>query len=328
MEAQMCFTEEVTINTEVTRRTRQHCILPEFHLQFHLVANMSRHFNKHEKGDQNPMATELDEKAISSRTTSANRTRRPDSYRSKNSENTDSHRSRKSESHQSRKPDSHRSCISDSYRSEMSGSLTSRKSNSYRSGMSDSDRFKEVPSRSPVSRGYPRECTDLSEFTNDNKAVRMRTAHLRWLQDNNVYMNNSMKAWQRSLREHRPSNSARYPIRMTTPKLPIDPEWDFNDFRVHIYHSSRDGLWVKEWLLGMLSVRRFQVTTNRQPCEDCDRVIVVLSARLLRTRLAEEALESMKGRLALVVRLVECTNYSTLILVGTSRLGGPISRVH
>jgi len=56
----------------------------------------------------------------------------------------------------------------------------------------------------------------------ENKATSLRKAHLHWLIDNNVYSNN-IHDYQQNLRQHSPSNSARYPMRMT--KDQIDPEW-------------------------------------------------------------------------------------------------------
>ena len=59
----------------------------------------------------------------------------------------------------------------------------------------------------------------------DNRAVRLRTAHLHWLIDNKVFTNNNIDEWQWDLRQHRPSNSARYPVRIPLNKKGTDPEW-------------------------------------------------------------------------------------------------------
>ena len=58
----------------------------------------------------------------------------------------------------------------------------------------------------------------------ENKAVKYRTAHLQWLLDNNVFSLNSADEWQPELRRWTPSSSARYPLRIMTPKLPTDPD--------------------------------------------------------------------------------------------------------
>ena len=58
----------------------------------------------------------------------------------------------------------------------------------------------------------------------DNRAVKYRTAHLKWLLDNNVFTLNSTDEWQPDLRRWTPSSSARYPLRIKKPKQPTDPE--------------------------------------------------------------------------------------------------------
>ena len=67
---------------------------------------------------------------------------------------------------------------------------------------------------------------DFDEFSTqgDNKAVKYRTAHLQWLLDNNVFSLNSMDQWQPDFRQWTPSSSARYPLRMTSPKPSTDPD--------------------------------------------------------------------------------------------------------
>lgn len=80
-----------------------------------------------------------------------------------------------------------------------------------------------------------------------------------------------------------------------------------SDYRVHIYHSNRDKLWVKQWIMGILEAKRFQVTTNYQPCWDCDRVIIILSQHFLRSAdLVNEAHDGMEGRVSMVIRKEDC----------------------
>lgn len=69
--------------------------------------------------------------------------------------------------------------------------------------------------------------SDFGKFSMqmENRAVRMRTAHLHWLIDNKVFTNNNIDDYQCDLRQHRPSNSARFPIRIPRKKKDTDPEW-------------------------------------------------------------------------------------------------------
>ncbi|XP_031551673.1 uncharacterized protein LOC116288946 [Actinia tenebrosa] len=162
---------------------------------------------------------------------------------------------------------------------------------------------------SPASKGCPSSCTDFGKFSMqmDNKAVRLRTAHLHWLIDNKVFTNNNSDDSQYDLRQHRPSNSARYPIRIPRNKKGTDPEWFCSDYRVHIYNSNKDKLWVKQWILGILKAKRFQVTINYQPCWDCDRVIIILSQHFLSSAdLVSEVHDGMEGRVSMVIRKEEC----------------------
>ncbi|KAK2553654.1 hypothetical protein P5673_024877 [Acropora cervicornis] len=78
-----------------------------------------------------------------------------------------------------------------------------------------------------------------------------------------------------------PAVSARYPIRLKEPKPLTDQEAVPEDYRVHVYHSKQDRMWVQQWIIGMLQANRFNVTTNKQSSRNGSRVILVLTPELL-----------------------------------------------
>ncbi|XP_015756339.1 PREDICTED: uncharacterized protein LOC107335809 [Acropora digitifera] len=125
----------------------------------------------------------------------------------------------------------------------------------------------------------------------DNKAVQYRAAHLQWLLDsNNAFALNSADEWQLDLCPWTPSSSARYPIRLKEPKPLTDPEAVPEDYRVHVYHSKQDRMWVQQWIIGMLQANRFNVTTNKQSSRNGSRVILVLTLEPLNEVISEEIL--------------------------------------
>ena len=175
----------------------------------------------------------------------------------------------------------------------------------------------------------------------DNRAAKYRTAHLKWLLDNNVFTLNSTDEWQPDLRRWTPSSSARYPLRMKKPKQPTDPEackfaqiktailllkllimlpnslliliFFFlllnvapQDCQVHIYHSKKDRLWVKQWISGMLEANRFNVTTNKQPSRNGSRMILVLSPELFNEPFSSDIISAIQGKTLLGIKLRDC----------------------
>lgn len=199
---------------------------------------------------------------------------------------------------------------------EVSGNKSAAHSNSYtRTSYCDSqcsekgNKLRKLANRSPASRGYPVECIDFDEFSSqgDNKAVKYRTAHLQWLLDNDVFTLNGMNEWQPDLRRWTPSSSARYPLRMKIPKPPIDPETLPEDSQVHIYHSKKERLWVKQWLTGMLEANRYNVTTNRQQAPtNTSRMILVLTPELFDEPFCFQLLDAIEGKTVLGIKLRDC----------------------
>lgn len=171
------------------------------------------------------------------------------------------------------------------------------------------DNQRKPGDRSPASRGYPKECTDFDEFSmqGDNRAVRYRTAHLQWLLDNNVFAFNSADEWQPDLRRWTPSSSARYPLRMKRPKPALDPEALAEDFHVHVYHSKKDRLWVKQWISRMLEANRFSITTNQQPSKKpSSRIILVLTPELFNEPSSSGIQSIIQGKTVLGIKLRDC----------------------
>lgn len=172
-------------------------------------------------------------------------------------------------------------------------------------GSSDSYGAKKLVDRSPASRGYPQECIDFGKFSmqGDNKAVKYRTAHLRWLLDNSVFTINSANDWQPDLRRWTPSSSARYPLRIKTTK---SSEALLEDYQVHVYHSKQERMWVKQWIIGMLEAKRFNITTNRQPSKNASRVILILTPELFNEQINDEIHGAVQGKTVLGIKLRGC----------------------
>lgn len=86
--------------------------------------------------------------------------------------------------------------------------------------------------------------------------------------------------------------------------LDVVPE----DSQVHIYHSKKDQLWVKQWLTGMLEANRFNVTTNREALTNTStsRMILVLTPELFDEPFCLQILDAIEGKTVLGIKLRDC----------------------
>lgn len=86
--------------------------------------------------------------------------------------------------------------------------------------------------------------------------------------------------------------------------LDVVPE----DSQVHIYHSKKDRLWVKQWLTGMLEANRFNITTNRQAPTNTStsKMILVLTPELFDKPFCLQILDAIKGKTVLGIKLRDC----------------------
>ena len=84
--------------------------------------------------------------------------------------------------------------------------------------------------------------------------------------------------------------------------LDVVPE----DFQVHIYHSKKDRLWVKQWLTGMLEANRYNVTTNRQAPTGTSRMILVLTPELFDEPFCNQILNAIERKTVLGIKLRDC----------------------
>lgn len=79
------------------------------------------------------------------------------------------------------------------------------------------------------------------------------------------------------------------------------------DYQVHIYHSKKDRLWVKQWLTGMLEANRYNVTTNRRKAPtNTSRMILVLTPELFDEPFCFEILDAIEGKTVLSIKLRDC----------------------
>lgn len=79
------------------------------------------------------------------------------------------------------------------------------------------------------------------------------------------------------------------------------------DSQVHIYHSKKDRLWVKQWLTGMLEANRYNVTTNRGKAPtNTSRMILVLTPELFDEPFCFEILDAIEGKTVLSIKLRDC----------------------
>ena len=102
------------------------------------------------------------------------------------------------------------------------------------------------------------------------------------------------------------------------------------DYQVHIYHSKKDRVWVKQWISGMLEANRFYVTTNKQPSKNSSRIVLVLTPELFNEPFSSKILGTIQGKNVLGVKHRECevpeeiekqfTSYMDLITTDISDL--------
>lgn len=80
------------------------------------------------------------------------------------------------------------------------------------------------------------------------------------------------------------------------------------DSQVHIYHSKKDQLWVKQWLTGMLETNRYNVTTNRsrQAPTHASRMILILTPELFDEPFCLQILDAIEGKTVLGIKLRDC----------------------
>lgn len=78
------------------------------------------------------------------------------------------------------------------------------------------------------------------------------------------------------------------------------------DYQVHIYHSKKDRVWVKHWILGMMEANRFNITTNKQPSRNGSRVIIVLTPELFNETFFSEISDAIQGKYLLCIKLRNC----------------------
>lgn len=100
------------------------------------------------------------------------------------------------------------------------------------------------------------------------------------------------------------------------------------DSQVHIYHSKKDRLWVKQWLTGMLEANRYNITTNRQAATNTSRIILVLTPELFDEPFP--IVDAIEGKTVLGIKLrdcdvpeeisCECTSYMDLTTTDLSDL--------
>ena len=76
------------------------------------------------------------------------------------------------------------------------------------------------------------------------------------------------------------------------------------DSQVHIYHSKKDRLWVKQWLTGMLEANRYNITTNRQAATNTSRIILVLTPELFDEPFP--IVDAIEGKTVLGIKLRDC----------------------
>ena len=96
-------------------------------------------------------------------------------------------------------------------------------------------------------------------------------------------------------------------------QLNVCQAWFFSvaqDFKVHIYHGRSEGAWVRDWLRGILEVRRFEVTASSltSPCgSDIKKIIIVATEKMLKKGYDPTSLRSADGKLVLIIKLSECS---------------------
>ena len=78
------------------------------------------------------------------------------------------------------------------------------------------------------------------------------------------------------------------------------------DSQVHIYHSKKDRLWVKRWIIGMMEANRYNITTNRQMSRKTSRMIVVFTPELFQEPFCQEILDAIEGKMVLGIKLKDC----------------------
>lgn len=78
------------------------------------------------------------------------------------------------------------------------------------------------------------------------------------------------------------------------------------DSQVHIYHSKKERLWVKRWIIGMMEANRYNITTNRQMSRKTSRMIVVFTPELFQEPFCQEILDAIEGKMVLGIKLKDC----------------------
>ena len=78
------------------------------------------------------------------------------------------------------------------------------------------------------------------------------------------------------------------------------------DYQVHIYHSKKDRVWVKQWISGMMEANRFNITINQQPSRNGSRVILVLTPELFNEPFFSEISDAIQGKCVLCIKLKNC----------------------
>jgi len=78
------------------------------------------------------------------------------------------------------------------------------------------------------------------------------------------------------------------------------------DCQVHIYHSKKDRVWVKQWISGMIEANKFYVTTNKQPSRSSSRMILILTPELFKEPFSSKILGAIQGKTVLGIKLRDC----------------------
>ena len=82
-----------------------------------------------------------------------------------------------------------------------------------------------------------------------------------------------------------------------------------DDFKVHIYHGKSDRAFVRDWIRGILEVRRFSLTAGPLsiPCsKKVKKIIIIVSEKMLKKDFDPACLTNAWEKLVLVIKRDNC----------------------